>query len=146
VDPLSPTFDVIGFLGSDLGLAVAARNSIRVLEATGRMGNPVPAALPSRRTFLRRLGEGLRRRAPPPRPGGTEAQGRVNLFQMNPLEVATFLPDWRDAADRSVRNVCVPYWELPVVPRSWHAVLRGMDAVMAPSGAGDPLPSDRLPP
>jgi glycosyltransferase involved in cell wall biosynthesis len=60
-------------------------------------------------------------------------RGRVNLFQMNPLEVATFLPDWRDAAEPSVRNACVPFWELPILPSSWHPVLRAMDAVMAPS-------------
>jgi glycosyltransferase involved in cell wall biosynthesis len=52
---------------------------------------------------------------------------------MNPPEIALYVPDWRDAADPSVRNVGVPFWELPVLPRSWEPVLAAMDVVMAPS-------------
>ena len=135
--PPSPTYDLIGFLGSDLGLAVAARNSIRVLESTGRLGRTVSAELPSRPYFLQRVLAGFRRKPAGNLPGrGRESDstlGRVNLFQMNPEEIALFLPDWRDTADPLVRNACVPFWELPVLPRSWGPVLRAMDVIMAPS-------------
>lgn len=137
VDPSNPTYDLIGFLGSDLGLAVAARNSLRVLETTGRLGETIAAELPSPANVLKRLVSGFRRgaRATSRRPGnGTAmAPGRVNLFHMNPPEVALFVPDWRGAANPDVRNVCVPFWELPVLPKSWEPVLCAMDVVMAPS-------------
>src|SRR5512137_2650293 len=34
---MSWRYDVVGFLGGDFGLAVADRNSVRVLDATGRL-------------------------------------------------------------------------------------------------------------
>ena len=58
---------------------------------------------------------------------------RVNLFQMNPPEIALVVPDWRDALAPSVRNVAVPFWELPVLPGSWRPVLAALDAVLAPT-------------
>jgi len=137
VHPSRPTYDLIGFLGSDLGLAVAARNSLGVLTATGRLGGTVAAALPTPASVLKGLVRGLRGggRGATRRLRGDAglASRRVNLFHMNPPEIALFVPEWRDGLDPSVRNVTVPFWELPVLPRGWEPVLSAMDAVMAPT-------------
>jgi glycosyltransferase involved in cell wall biosynthesis len=135
--PPRPSYDLIGFLGHQLGIAVAARNSLRVLSATGRLGEPVSVPLPTPSNVAKRLLDGaLRRPSSTSRPratGPSGGVGRVNLFHMNPPEIALHVPDWRDALEPSVRNVGVPFWELPVVPASWEPVLAGLDAVLAPT-------------
>ncbi|HQR30362.1 MAG TPA: glycosyltransferase [Anaeromyxobacteraceae bacterium] len=123
------TYDVVGYHGGDFGLAVAARESLAVLRASGRGTRAIqiaPAPLPS---IPARIARTLRRRRTvDPGPGP-----RVALFQANPVELARFHDQWQGAVSPRARTACVPFWELPILPRSWERVLRGMDVVLAPS-------------
>ncbi len=108
------SYDVVGYHGGDFGLAIAARQTVGILRA---MHRPV-----------REIGMDAA-------PGGSSpATGRsVALFQANPLEIAQHAPQWQEQVARGARNACVPFWELPLVPRSWESILRAMDVILAPS-------------
>ena len=116
-------YDVIGFLGSDFGLSVAARNTVRALSASRRTVNVVPVEP----KILRGPGTAA--------PGERAALGSdsVSLFVVNPIEIALFSRQWRGAVHPGARNVCVPFWELPLVPEAWVPVLQAMDVVLAPT-------------
>jgi glycosyltransferase involved in cell wall biosynthesis len=148
---MSWRYDVVGFLGGDFGLAVAARNTIRALEATGRMekkiGIEVPAGLGGRLKIVATAGgsiaEGSRSRGEPPE------SRQVSLFQMNPIEIAWYTAQWRKAVSPAARKICVPFWELPLVPRTWEPMLGAMDAVLAPTryvqaACAAVIPGDRV--
>jgi glycosyltransferase involved in cell wall biosynthesis len=130
-------YDVVGFLGGDFGLGVAARNSVRALEATDRLGRSVPVEVrpPSRLTDRVRSLFRPRVLGEPSGRGRGESSGarRASLFQMNPLEIAWYASQWRGDVDPAAPNVCVPFWELPLVPRNWRSMLNAMDVVMAPT-------------
>jgi len=135
-------YDVVGFLGAGFGLGVAARNTIRALESAGRLGKAIRIEPPSPRWFGRRyaeqaLDEGRRLARRWLRQGGRDktpsVPPAVTLFQMNPLEIAHFKSQWRDAVDPSAPIVCVPFWEMPLVPEAWTPVLQVMDFIMAPT-------------
>jgi glycosyltransferase involved in cell wall biosynthesis len=146
-------YHVVGFLDGQFGLAIAARNSIRALSETGRLAGEVNIRIVPPRRLAHRLRDGWTRwrsgtsraaRAPAP-----DAGHRVNLFQMNPLELAWFSPQWRDAVTASAWNVCVPFWELPRLPRGWLPMLRAVDAVLAPTrfvqaACAEAVPPDRV--
>jgi glycosyltransferase involved in cell wall biosynthesis len=144
-------YDVVGFLGGDFGLAVAARNTIRALEATGRLekkvGVEAPAGLGGRLKVVATAGGSI---AEGSRGRGQSAESRqVSLFQMNPIEIAWYTAQWRRAVDPEARNVCVPFWELPLVPESWEPMLGAMDAVLAPTryvqaACAAVIPGDRV--
>jgi glycosyltransferase involved in cell wall biosynthesis len=126
-------YDIVGFLGGDFGLAVAARNTIRALEATRRLDRKVDVKGAS--SLRDRVGLLLTAGRPAP-PRGAAAPGesrRVSLFHMNPLETAWYSGQWRTAVDPSAWNACVPFWELPLVPRTWEPMLGAMDAILAPT-------------
>lgn len=129
-------YRVVGFLNGDFGLAVAARNTVRALDASGRLAGEVDIqVLPPRRIVHQLRDAWVRRRTRKPVRRGPAASApgqQVNLFEMNPLEVAWFSPQWEDAVSPGY-NVCVPFWELPRVPRGWRAMLSSMDAVLAPT-------------
>jgi glycosyltransferase involved in cell wall biosynthesis len=128
-------YDVVGFLGGDFGLAVAARNSVRALAATGRLGEEVAVEVEAPERPVDRALRLLRRKPrAPASPRRVDAGARrVSLFQMNPLEIAWYAPQWRAAAGPAARNAIVPFWELPLVPRNWAPMLGAMDAVLAPT-------------
>lgn len=131
-----PSYHVVGFADADLGLAVAARNSLRALSARGSPLTFVPVEARRPVPIERRVREAFRR-------GATGCDARrhspaatgdgVNLFHLNPIEIAFSRGQWKGEVPPSASNACVPFWELPVVPRSWGPVLRAMDAVLAPS-------------
>ncbi len=52
---------------------------------------------------------------------------------MNPLEIAGFEAQWIDAVDPGALLVCVPFWELPLVPKAWARMLEAMHVIMAPT-------------
>lgn len=123
-----PGFNVIGHITGNMGLAVAARNTVRALESRG-----VPFALfdvdpgygrgGRHSEFTHALREGRS-------PYG------VNLFHLNPPQVARLVsekPQWLDLIGGL--NVCVPFWELPHLPQtgSWREVLSAMDLTLAPT-------------
>ena len=134
---MSWRYDVVGFLGGDFGLAVAARNTLRALAATGRLRTTVEVEVRPPRKLLDRARSMLRPRmpgdGPRPRQAGEAEAEQVSLFHMNPLEIAWYTNQWRAAIHSSGPNVCVPFWELPLVPRNWRTMLRAMDAILAPT-------------
>lgn len=112
-----------------MGLGVAARNTLAMLDATGRRFVAIdvdPGA--------GRQGGDLswqRALAAP-----SAAVHEVNWFQLNPPDIATLLaaPDRRFDPIAGA-NVCVPFWELPRLPaaNAWVETLEMMDLVLAPS-------------
>jgi glycosyltransferase involved in cell wall biosynthesis len=134
---MSWRYDVVGFLGGDFGLAVAARNSLRALRATGRLGESVEVEVRPPAKVIDRLRALARASVKPPvstrRLSGSNDTERATLFQMNPLEIAWYTAQWRGGVDSNARNVCVPFWELPLVPRNWRPMLCAMDAILAPT-------------
>jgi glycosyltransferase involved in cell wall biosynthesis len=116
--PELPGYALYGLFDIQCGMRVSAENTAQVLRGRGRSvdlrsiqpdGSIVDRGEPS---------------APP----------AINLFHAN--------PDWMErmlgagAPDLELRhrlNVCVPFWELPVMPRDWVTLLGSMDVVLAPS-------------
>jgi glycosyltransferase involved in cell wall biosynthesis len=115
------TYRVVGFLTGQFGLGVAARNTLRALEASGR---PI-----ERVTVQNRWSSGAEAERPPTGAGPDE----VALFHVNPSDVAYYRASWRPHVSPRSPGVCVPFWELPVVPGEWEPVLRAMAAVLAPT-------------
>jgi glycosyltransferase involved in cell wall biosynthesis len=120
---MSWEYDVVGFLRGDFGLSVAARNTVRALAASGRTVNLVPVEP----KVLKGPAAGISAE------GRNPGSRRLNLFQVNPVEIALFSRQWRGAVEPGAPNVCVPFWELPLVPRAWEPVLQAMDLVFAPT-------------
>lgn len=128
-------YDVVGFLGSDFGLAVAARNTVHALSAASRTGRAVSIE-PSRppRELARWLGlVGAVAPSPIGRGAGGPTAGHVALFQMNPMEIAWYARQWRRTVPADARFACVPFWELPLVPTAWVPMLQAMDVILAPT-------------
>lgn len=123
-----PRYKVIGFLGGDFGLGQAARNTLWTLEASGR--RPLRVPVESRRA---RWGRDGLRRARSASAARLEAAD-INLFHMNPIELARHRGQWRDRVDPLAgRNVAVPFWELPLAPATWLPALDALDAILAPT-------------
>lgn len=121
-------FNVIGYISSSLGLAVAARNTIRTLLECG-----VPVATRDVSSTVRH-GGGLVTDFDHLHAEGNVSRYAVNLFHLNPPEIlrlAHEAPQWLDM--HTCLNVCVPFWELPRLPRPWLPALRAMDAILAPT-------------
>jgi len=113
-----PPYRVVGYVEGGFGLAVAARNTLAVLARSGRQATTFDFA------------------RPPELPAGGAPGGRhghTNVFHANPLEIAGHRRSWRRVVRRTDRNVCVPFWELPVLPTSWRILLSRMDAILAPT-------------
>ena len=152
-DAIPYGFNVVAHASGNLGLAVAARNTIQALIARrdalcvvdvdaggGRSGHDLTYAHLECKT------------SPPP--------FAVNLLHMNPPDIVNLMIDDRlafSAADRL--NVAVPFWELPRLPEAeWtpllercrpgartHAAHQGERRGLVPGCARDPLPAGRLP-
>ena len=127
--PISPGINLIGHVTGNLGLAVAARNTLFALSQSdepfeaididpggGRGGHDA--------TYAEHM------RSP------VEAAYGINLFQLNPPDVAYMAqdsPPWLSLPDRL--NACVPFWELPRLPVkwSWTELVQAVDVVLAPT-------------
>lgn len=125
--PRERGFNVIGYATANLGLGVAARNTISRLLSAGESVRIIDID-PGRRhigkdTTYAEVEVPTR-----------ETAYSVNVFHLNPPEAIGYWRKWRRrlAVDESV-NVCVPFWELPVLPPAWVPVLRSMDFVLAPT-------------
>jgi glycosyltransferase involved in cell wall biosynthesis len=115
-------YSVIGFLNVDYGLSVAARNTLKALSASARPSTRVSIEPRWLRGAAATAGD---------RPAAGERN--VALFQLNPLDIPVYSRQWRPSAPRGTAHVCVPFWELPIVPPAWERVLSSMDAVLAPT-------------
>ena len=121
-------FNVIGHISSPIGLGAAARNTVRTLLERGEPVRVVDIASGAGSegqdtTYLHLQGRG-----PDQAPFG------VNVFHLNPPQILRLIhsrPSWLRLEERL--NVCVPFWELPRLPRLWLPVLQAMDLVLAPS-------------
>jgi glycosyltransferase involved in cell wall biosynthesis len=113
-------YDLVGYHGGDLGIAMATRGTTEALRASGRTANLVPVGRSS----------GAPRR---PRLRAGRAGRRITLFEVNPLEIAFLASQWKGAIDPAAPAACIPFWELPLVPRAWMPVLSAMQAVLAPT-------------
>jgi glycosyltransferase involved in cell wall biosynthesis len=121
------SYDVVGYHGGDFGLAIAAAQTVAALRGSGRSVRAIGLVDRPPPHLQERLGLLVRSAA---------RQGRnptVALFQANPLEIAQHSFQWQAEIAPGARSVCVPFWELPVAPRSWEAILRSMDAILAPT-------------
>ncbi|HEX9242998.1 MAG TPA: glycosyltransferase family 4 protein [Anaeromyxobacter sp.] len=114
-------YRVVGFMTGDLGLGVAARNTVQGLRASGRPLEEV--------TIQHRWAPGAAAERPP----GPVRPGEVTLFHMNPPDIAIYRAGWRRDVSPVGPAVCVPFWELPRVPVEWEPVLGALDAVLAPT-------------
>jgi len=120
--------NVIGHITGTMGLGVAARNTLTVLEANRQAFTAIDIE-PGRRqgtdsTFAHLL-------ATPP-----TAAHPINLFHLNVQELINLLdtrPRWLDVVRHA--NAIVPFWELPRLPLipDWDGLLGSMDLVLAPS-------------
>ena len=120
--------NLIGHLGGNLGLGVAARNTAALLDSRGDdfvAVNVVPRIGPGTADTTWESRYWTTRK---PAPYG------VNLFHLNPPEVlnlARTLPPWLSLAGHT--SAIVPFWELPSLPGQWRSVIEDIDLVLAPS-------------
>lgn len=111
-----------------MGLGVAARNTLAMLDAAGRRVVAIDVDPGAGRqgvdlSWQRAL-------------GAPAVVHEVNWFQLNPPEIATMLTaPGRQFDPIAGANVCVPFWELPRLPaaNAWVETLEMMDLVLAPS-------------
>jgi glycosyltransferase involved in cell wall biosynthesis len=119
-------FNFVGYVTGCLGLGVAGRNSLRALDRRGIRMRVTDYHLGDDRSDHDSscLGLGEQREELDP--------FSVNVFHVNPPEAkAAFTWGTIDLVDRF--NVCVPFWELTVLPPEWIRVLTAMDVVLAPT-------------
>ena len=127
--PTTPGINLIGHVTGNLGLAVAARNTLFALSRSGEPFEAIDVDPGGGRgghdaTYAEHI------RSP------EQAEYGINFFQLNPSEVAYMAqdsPPWLSLADRL--NACVPFWELPRLPVkwSWIELIEAVDVVLAPS-------------
>ncbi len=119
--------NIIGYVTGSFGLGIATRNTITLLKK-----RDIPLALADVDPGGDRQGHDTTFQPlahdhadPTPHP--------LNLFHMNPPQLAEQLwmnPSW-SRKDRV--SACVPFWELPQLPEAWLPVLSAMDIVLAPT-------------
>ena len=114
--PSHPLYNVIGYVSGNFGLAVAARNGIETLLATGRQVAATDIDPGGGR-------HGIETSHLRPNAAATAHDCQVNLFHMNPIEIAQFARQWRPHVDLANPNACAPFWELPRLPESWLPLL-----------------------
>ncbi len=123
-----PGFNIIGFLTSNIGLGVAARNTVKLLKSLGYEVAllDIDSGLGRSRRDLSLDIELWTSLDPMPH--------AINLFHINPYEVGMLMRE----PPSSLRienhlNICVPFWELSRIPNDWVPILESMDAVLAPT-------------
>jgi glycosyltransferase involved in cell wall biosynthesis len=124
----NPGFNVIGFISANLGQGVAARTTVRLL-----LENKAPVSVVEVNPGFGRTGKDLSFEYLK-KPGNASAPYPINLFHLNPPEFDSLFrkqPPWLFNQDKL--NVIIPFWELPVVPKSWLPALERTDLILAPS-------------
>jgi glycosyltransferase involved in cell wall biosynthesis len=126
-EPL-PGYNLFGYLTSNLGLGVAGRNTAELLLARGeavRLVDVDPGGgMQGGDDSLRGAIELTRNLGP----------FAINVFHVNPDQILNLLGPMSRRVEIDGRlQVCVPFWELPRVPRSWIEPLSAMDAILAPT-------------
>jgi glycosyltransferase involved in cell wall biosynthesis len=121
--------NLVGHITGNLGLGVAARNTLHALLASGRPVEVVDVDPGGGRGGHDAAYADLVATEP-------TAPWRVNLFHLNPTEVSALVrsrPAWLGVAGRV--NACVPFWELPRLPVTggWIELMGTLDVVLAPT-------------
>ncbi|PKQ17182.1 MAG: hypothetical protein CVT67_01705 [Actinobacteria bacterium HGW-Actinobacteria-7] len=140
--PKTPAFGVnlFGYLTSNLGLGVAARNTAQMLLA-----NHIPTRLVDVNPGGGMQGKDTTFAEQIAAAHDVEPYA-VNLFHINPDQVLYLLNPFSDTVTLQNRvNACVPFWELPRLPDSWVEPLQAMDAILAPTRFVEAAVRDRLP-
>lgn len=125
---LLPGFNVIGFISANLGLGNAARTTVRLLLESGFPVSVIDIDAQFGRSGHDTTYNYLKR------PPGDEVPYTINLCHLNPPELNALMrahPEWFDR--KGGLNAIVPFWELPVVPKSWLPVLESIDLILAPT-------------
>lgn len=121
--------NIIGFVTGNLGLGVATRNTIRMLQGLG-----VPVALTDVDPGGGRLGHDTTYE---PLSAAARAAERtpyaLTVFHANPPELMVQLPLQPTWTRLDRLTACVPFWELSVLPPAWLPVLEAMDLILAPT-------------
>ena len=121
-------FNVIGFVSANLGLGMAARNTIRLLLECNQPVSIVDVDAGFGRSGADRTFDHLKV------PGNGEPPYAINLIHLNPPEYASFCrkgTPWIQPGNRF--NAIIPFWELPIVPRPWLQALGQTDLILAPT-------------
>ncbi|MDP2183785.1 MAG: glycosyltransferase family 4 protein [Actinomycetota bacterium] len=117
-------YNVIGFLTGNFGLSAAARNTVRLLDKRGFGMRLIDIDAGTERTGkdfgVMHMGMQTEEVAP----------YAVNLFHVNPSEVATLAAHASQLRMREKINLCVPFWELQALPTQWLPILAYMDAIL----------------
>jgi len=120
--------NLIGFLSGNFGLAVAGRQTARLL-----LENDLPVSLRDVDTHDGRSGndhtyDDRLTKTPWALPYG------VTVFHVNPPELEVRIPlEWMLMPLDRRMNVIVPFWELPTLPALWRDMIGLMDVVLAPT-------------
>lgn len=121
-------FNLIGFLSGNFGLAVAGRQTARLL-----LDNDLPLSMRDVDTHDGRSGndhtyDDRLTRTPWGLPYG------ITVFHVNPPELEVRIPlEWMLMPLERRMNVIVPFWELPTLPALWRDMIGLMDVVLAPT-------------
>src|SRR5436309_11685263 len=120
-------FNVIGFITANVGIAVAARNLVRILIARG-----CSVALIDIETGLRdspdHTFDSYRVKST------AELPYSINVFAVPMDRIRALLVHHADfLCQDGLLNTVLTYWELPALPRIWIEALQLFDAVLSPS-------------
>jgi glycosyltransferase involved in cell wall biosynthesis len=124
----NPGFNIIGFISANLGQGVAARTTIRLL-----LENKLPVSVVEVNPGFGRMGKDLSFEYLK-NSSGSAAPYPINLIHLNPPELESLFrkqPSW--LLENKKLNVIIPFWELPIVPKSWIPTLERTDLILAPS-------------
>jgi len=121
-------FNLLAFVSGNFGLAVAGRQTARLLIEAG-----MPLAIRDVDTHDGRSGQDHTYddrlvKTPWALPYG------ITLFHVNPPELEVRIPlEWQLMPLDKRMNVIVPFWELPTLPGVWKDMIDLMDVVLAPT-------------
>jgi glycosyltransferase involved in cell wall biosynthesis len=120
-------YNIFGFLSASFGLAVAAHNTVHSLHS---LNQPiclydVNAGFGRSKVDSSCLHLGIKPQEPLP--------FQVNIFHINPNESLQIMRKIPLNYLFNRLNICIPFWELPVLPKSWIGTLNAMDLILAPT-------------
>src|SRR5690349_8242958 len=120
-------FNVVGFISANVGIAVAARNLVRLLIARG-----CPVALLDIETGLPDV---VDHTLDSYRVKSTaELPYSINVFAVSMDRIRDLLVHHADFLGQDgLLNTVLVYWELPALPTIWIEALQSFDAVLTPS-------------
>lgn len=117
--------NLYGYLTSNTGLGVAARNTVRMLQ-NNRVPFSLIDVLPGAGGVDDTCAELIAQNA-------ISMPHHVNLFHLNPDKLRHMIVPFTSVDFERSPNVAVPFWEAPRLPRHWLKTLAAMDVILAPT-------------